>query len=153
MKQHQASPAHQNKGKVFFCMNKAHRIWQWLVGTVLITTGVLILCAFHFLARENQETWFDQVGTILIIEAYSIVASLFILVGLRYIFGRKWVIERMIKHKPALFRHFGFFVIRRACGIEHFFVPVSGKMIHRLGAESLTVDCSTWNICFKGIAR
>jgi len=77
-------------------MNKAHRIWQWLVGTVLITTGVLILYAFHFLARENQETWFDQVGTILIIEAYSIVASLFILVGLRYIFGRKWVIEGMI---------------------------------------------------------
>ena len=58
----------------------------------------------------------------------------------------------MIKHNLRYFAIF-LFVIRRACGIEHFFVPVSGKMIQRLGAESLTVDCSTWNICFKGIAR
>jgi len=56
-----------------------------------------------FLAQSSQETWFDLIGTILVIEAYSIIASLFILIGLRYLLGIKRFKERMINHN---LRHF-----------------------------------------------
>ncbi len=51
-----------------------------------------------FLAQRSQETWFDLIRIILVIEAYSIIASLFILIRLRYLLGIKRFKERMINH-------------------------------------------------------
>ena len=67
-------------------MSVAERIWQVFVGTVLIVTGALILYAFHFLVRLG-DSWLDVVGIGLVVEAYFIVGSFFILLGLRYAFG------------------------------------------------------------------
>ena len=80
-------------------MLKTHLIEQWFVGTVLITTGLLILYTLHILAQSSQETWFDLIRTVLVIEAYFIIASLFILIQLRYLLGIKRFKERIIKHK------------------------------------------------------
>ena len=68
-------------------MDMVSRIWQVFVGAVLVSAGTLMLYAFQFLARRGHDTWFDIAGTALVIEAYSIVASLFVLLGLRYLFG------------------------------------------------------------------
>ena len=84
-------------------MDMASRIWQMFVGAVLVTAGALMLYAFQILARRGHDSWFDIAGTALIIEAYSIVASLFVLLGLRYLFGARSLIERAIAHST---RHF-----------------------------------------------
>jgi hypothetical protein len=79
------------------------RIWQGFVGGVLVLTGGLMLYAFQFLARRGQDTWFDIAGTALVVESYSIVAALFMLLGFRYVLGRRGFIERAIAHTT---RHF-----------------------------------------------
>ena len=79
-------------------MDMASRIWRVFVGAVLVIAGVLMLYGFQFLARRSHDTWFDIAGTTLVIEAYSIVASLFILLGFRYAFGSRSFIERAIAH-------------------------------------------------------
>ena len=84
-------------------MVMASRIWQVFVGAVLVIAGALMLYAFQFLARRGHDTWFDIAGTALVVEAYSIVASLFILLGFRYAFGSRSFIERAIAHTT---RHF-----------------------------------------------
>ena len=84
-------------------MVMASRIWQVFVGAVLVVAGALMLYAFQFLAHRGHDTWFDIAGTALVVEAYSIVASLFILLGLRYVFGSRSFIERAIAHTT---RHF-----------------------------------------------
>ncbi len=67
-----------------------------------------MLYAFQSLARRDHDTWFDIAGTALIVEAYSIVASLFVLLGLRYVFGPRSFIERAIARTV---RHFAVAVI------------------------------------------
>ena len=52
-----------------------------------------------YFAQSSQETWFYLIRTIFVIEAYSIIASLFILIQLRYLLGIKRFKERIIKHK------------------------------------------------------
>jgi len=89
-------------------MDMASRIWQVFVGAVLFSAGALMLYAFQFLARRGHDTWFDIAGTALVIESYSIVASLLVLLGLRYIFGPRSFIERAIAHTT---RHFAAAVI------------------------------------------
>ena len=89
-------------------MGLASRIWPDFVGAVLVIVGALMLYAFQSLARREHDTWFDIAGTALIVEAYSIVASLFVLLGLRYAFGPRSFIERAIAHTV---RHFTFAVI------------------------------------------
>ena len=84
-------------------MGMASRIWQVFVGAVLVIAGALMLYAFQFLARRGHDTWFDIAGTALVVEAYSIVASLFILLGFRYAFGPRSFIKRAIAHTT---RHF-----------------------------------------------
>jgi len=84
-------------------MDMASRVWQVFIGAALVTAGLLMLYAFQFLARRSHDTWFEMAGTVLIIEAYSIVASLFVLLGLRYLFGPRSFIERAIAHTT---RHF-----------------------------------------------
>ena len=51
-----------------------------------------------FFAQSSQETWFNLISVILVIEAYSIIDSLFILTRLRYLLGIKRFKERMINH-------------------------------------------------------
>ena len=84
-------------------MSIAERIWQVFVGAVLVITGGFILYAFHFLVRRGHDSWLDIVGMGLVAEAYSIVGSLFILLGLRYAFGPRSFIQRAIAHTT---RHF-----------------------------------------------
>ena len=84
-------------------MDMASRIWQVFVGAVLVIAGVLMLYAFQFLARRGHDTWFDIAGTVLVVETYSIVASLCVLLGFRYVFVSRSFIERAIAHTT---RHF-----------------------------------------------
>ena len=84
-------------------MVMASRIWQVFVGAVLVIAGSVMLYGFQVLARRGQDTWLDIVGTALVVEAYSSVASLFILLGLRYVFGPRGFIERAI---AGTTRHF-----------------------------------------------
>jgi hypothetical protein len=84
-------------------MNRAERIWNCFVGGLLIFTGLLILFAFQFLIKRGRDTWWDIIGIALAIEAYSIVAVLFILLGFRYILGPRGFIEKSIGHSVRQF--------------------------------------------------
>lgn len=79
------------------------RIWQVFVGGILVVAGALMLYAFQFVARHGHDTWIDVAGTTIVIEACSIVASLFVLLGFRYAFGPRSFIERSIARTT---RHF-----------------------------------------------
>lgn len=80
----------------------AGRIFEVIVGLVLLITGALIIYAFHAHGwRKQGDVW--DVGFFLLTEAYSIVGALFILLGLRYTLGRPGFVERWISKS---LRHF-----------------------------------------------
>jgi hypothetical protein len=72
------------------------------VGLVLFIAGVGIIYAFHSLPQYKAHDIWDG-GFLLVTEAYSIVGSLFILLGLRYALGERKFIDRAIGHS---LRHF-----------------------------------------------
>lgn len=79
-----------------------HRILNATVGIVLVIAGSGIIYAFHTLPHwKGHDVW--DAGFLLITEAYSIVGSLFILLGLRYAFGDSRFIQRTIARS---LRHF-----------------------------------------------
>ena len=83
-------------------MSIIQRILHAAVGLVLVTAGAGIIYAFHPLPQwRGHDVW--DVGLLLIAEAYSIVGSLFILLGLRYALGESKLIDRTIAHS---LRHF-----------------------------------------------
>jgi hypothetical protein len=76
-------------------MSFASRILEIFVGLVLVITGALIIYAFHAHGwRKQGDIW--DIGFLLLVEAYSIVGSLFILLGLRYAVGRHRLVEQWI---------------------------------------------------------
>ncbi len=83
-------------------MSMVERIFQIFVGLVLFAAGASIIYAFHAHGWHiGHDIW--DAGFLLIAEAYSIVGSLFILLGLRYAFGRHSFIEQRISRS---LRHF-----------------------------------------------
>jgi len=83
-------------------MSRIERIFQIFVGLVLFIAGAGIIYASHAQnSHKGHDIW--DVGFLLITEAYSIVGSLFILLGLRYAFGRHNFIEQRISRS---LRHF-----------------------------------------------
>lgn len=80
-----------------------------------------------FLAQSSQETWFDLIGTILVIEAYSIIASLFILIELRYLLGIKRFKERMINHNLRYFVMVAFLLSVVLAGLSILLLGGEGK--------------------------
>ncbi len=88
-------------------MNTTARIFEVFVGLVLVATGALIIYAFHAHGwRKQADIW--DIGFFLLVEAYSIVGSLFILLGLRYALGRQKFVERWISKS---LRHFAIVVV------------------------------------------
>jgi hypothetical protein len=83
-------------------MSIVQRILHVAVGLVLFTAGVGIIYAFHSLRQWKAHDVWDG-GFLLITEAYSVVGSLFILLGLRYALGERKFIERAIGRS---LRHF-----------------------------------------------
>ena len=81
----------------------AERVWQIFVGLVLFLTGVLGLYGLHHFKRSVDDSWSYVLEMGFVIEAYSIVASLFILLGLRYIFGPLGFIERCLTYTTKHF--------------------------------------------------
>jgi hypothetical protein len=83
-------------------MSKVERILQIFVGLVLFIAGVGIIYAFQSQDwHKGHDIW--DIGFLLIAEAYSIVGSLFILLGLRYAFGRHSFIEQRISRSLRQF--------------------------------------------------
>jgi uncharacterized membrane protein SirB2 len=88
-------------------MNVMERIFRPITGLVLLVSGAGIIYAFHALQRQREnDLW--NVGFFLLVEAYSIVGSLFILLGLRYLLGGHWFIEQTIARS---LKHFVVIVI------------------------------------------
>ncbi|HEY1662585.1 MAG TPA: hypothetical protein VGI03_09220 [Verrucomicrobiae bacterium] len=83
------------------------RIFQIFGGLVLFVAGAGIIYAFHTQDWHRGHDIWDG-GFLLIAEAYSIVGSLFILLGLRYAFGRHSFIEQRISRS---LRHFAVVVV------------------------------------------
>src|SRR5580765_2057291 len=88
-------------------MNMVERIFQIFVGLVLFIAGAGIIYAFHTQDWHKGHDIWDG-GFLLIAEAYSIVGSLFILLGLRYAFGKRRFIERGISRS---LHHFAVVVV------------------------------------------
>ena len=86
----------------FARMSMTERIFQIFVGLVLLVAGAGIVYAFHAHDWHRGHDIWDG-GFLLIAEAYSIVGSLFVLLGLRYAFGRHSFIEQRISRS---LRHF-----------------------------------------------
>ena len=83
-------------------MRMAERIFQIFVGLVLFVAGAGIIYAFHTQDwNKGHDVW--DAGFLLLAEAYSIIGSLFILLGLRHAFGRRSFIEQRISRS---LRHF-----------------------------------------------
>ena len=77
------------------------------MGLVLVIAGAGITRAFHTLPwSRGCDIW--DVGFLLIMEAYSIVGSLLILLGLRYGLGGSRFVEPTIARS---LRHFGVAVV------------------------------------------
>jgi hypothetical protein len=91
----------------------AERIFQIFAGLVLIVAGAGIVYAFHMHGRQRGGDISDG-GFLLLTEAYSIVGSLLILLGLRYAFGKYSFIERGILRS---LRHFAVVVLLLALAI------------------------------------
>jgi hypothetical protein len=89
-------------------MKTTDRIIGIFVGFVLIVAGCGIVFAFYKLKGQQKivDIWDD--GFLFVDEAYSIVGSLFILLGLRYIFGQRKYIEQKI---ASSLRHFAVTVV------------------------------------------
>jgi hypothetical protein len=88
-------------------MSMVERIFQIFVGVVLFIAGAGIIYAFHTLDWHRGRDIWDG-GFLLLTEAYSIVGSLFILLGLRYAFGRQSFIEQWIARS---LRHFAVVIV------------------------------------------
>lgn len=86
---------------------KAGRIIEIFVGLVLLFTGSGVIYVFHEHGWHRQGDIWD-VGFLLLSEAYSIVGTLFILLGLRYTLGRPRFVERWISKS---LRHFAAAVV------------------------------------------
>jgi hypothetical protein len=71
------------------------RILRIFVCIVLFIAGAGSIFAFHTQTQQPEKDIWD-LGFLLIAEAYSVIGSLFILLGLRYAFGKQSFIERMI---------------------------------------------------------
>jgi hypothetical protein len=99
-------------------MSMTERIFQVFVGLVLFIAGAGIIYAFHTQDWHKGHDIWDG-GFLLIAEAYSIVGSLFILLGLRYAFGRQSFIERRISRS---LRHFVVVVILLSLAILAAFI-------------------------------
>ena len=83
-------------------MRKVERICQIFAGLVLIIAGAGIIYAFQTSDWHRGHNFWD-IAYLLLVEAYSLVGSLFILLGLRYAFGRRRFIEQTISRS---LRHF-----------------------------------------------
>lgn len=99
-------------------MSITERIFQVFVGLVLFVAGAGIIYAFHTQDWHKGHDIWDG-GFLLIAEAYSIIGSLFILLGLRYIFGQQSFIERRILRT---LRHFAVVVILLSLAIVAAFI-------------------------------
>ncbi len=88
-------------------MSIVERVFEIFVGLVLFIAGAGIIYAFHTLDWPRGHDIWDG-GFLLLIEAYSIIGSLFILLGLRYVFGRRNFIEQRIARS---LRHFALVVV------------------------------------------
>ena len=89
-------------------MSIATRAFEVFVGIVLVVTGALVIYAFHTHGWRTQSDIWD-IGFLLLIEAYSIVGSLFVLLGLRYALGRRHrLVARWISKS---LRHFAVAVV------------------------------------------
>ncbi len=76
-------------------MSIVERIFQIFTGLVLLVAGAGIIYVFQTLDwRRGQDVW--DVGFLLLAEAYSIIGSLFVLLGLRYPLGPRGFIEARI---------------------------------------------------------
>jgi hypothetical protein len=90
-------------------MSMAARIFEIFVGLVLLITGALIIYAIRgFDWQQGHDIW--DGGFLLLAEAYSIIGSLFILLGLRYVLGRQSFIERRISRSLRDFAFVLFFL-------------------------------------------
>jgi hypothetical protein len=91
-----------NTGRQALPMSAMQRAINVAVGLVLVLAGAGIIYAFHTLHHwKGHDIW--DFGFLLVTEAYSIVGSLFILLGLRYAFGNSGIIESIIARSV---RHF-----------------------------------------------
>jgi hypothetical protein len=93
--------------KTVTSMSITARIFEVFIGLVLVATGALIIYAFHAHCWRKQGHIWD-IGFLLLVEAYSIVGSLFILLGLRYALGWHRFVERWISKS---LRHFSAVVV------------------------------------------
>jgi hypothetical protein len=73
---------------------RIHWLDRFFIGPVLIFTGILIftgLTLLHFLFNQPSG-WLNVLASMIVMEAYSIITLLFILVGLRHMLGpRNWI--------------------------------------------------------------
>ena len=95
-------------------MSMFERIFQIFVGVVLFIAGAGIIYTFQTLDWHRGHDMWDG-GFLLIVEAYSIVGSLFVLLGLRYAFGKRSVIEQWIARS---LRHFVVVVVLLSLAIS-----------------------------------
>lgn len=68
---------------------------RWIVGTLLVGIGLAMLVGLFLLSRMPTPDIYHAAGVFIGVQAYSIVAFLFALVGLRYILGPRGWIDRM----------------------------------------------------------
>lgn len=83
-------------------MSITQRILHVVVGLVLVVAGAGIIYGFHTLPQSRGHDIWDA-GFLLLTEAYSIVGSLFILLGVRSALGESRFVERTIARS---IRHF-----------------------------------------------
>lgn len=76
-------------------MSMAGRLFQIFVGLVLLVAGAGIIYAFRAHTWPKGHDIWDG-GFLLLAEAYSVIGSLFILLGLRYAIGPQSFVERRI---------------------------------------------------------
>src|ERR1700743_120030 len=99
-------------------MGMVERIFQIFVGLILFIPGAGLIYAFPPHGwPQGHDIW--DAGFLLIAEAYSIVGSLFILLGLRYALGRPTFIEQTISRS---LRHFVIAVILLSLAILAAFI-------------------------------
>jgi hypothetical protein len=84
-------------------MKIVNRFIGILIGLILIVAGAGIIFAFCKLKEQQSSGDIWDNGFLLIDEAYSIIGSLFCLLGLRYILGQRKIIEQKI---ASSLRHF-----------------------------------------------
>jgi hypothetical protein len=70
-------------------MKKLIESFGFLIGLVFITAGGGIIYGCYKLKSQQKTGDIWEYGFLLVNEAYCIVGSLFILLGLRYIFGQR----------------------------------------------------------------